>query len=279
MTKLPDYSFTDRTAILTGAASGIGRALAIDLAGRGSHLALVDRDQAGLERLAGDLRGRHPALRISVHEQDLADSDGFGPLVDTIRREHPRIALLINCAGVAMGGDFQDLSVADIDWVMAINFRAPVVLCKAFLPDLLSAPGSHIVNVSSLYGLISPPGQIAYASSKFALRGFTQGLQAELAGTGVGVTLVHPGGVATGIAANARAGSSFSGSAEDAEKRRSRMQALLKMPPEEAAREIAEAVRTRSSRLVITRTARFADRLSRLMPRRHLRVLGWFVKP
>ena len=122
-----------------------------------------------------------------------------------VRAAHGRADLLINNAGVALAGTFDQVSESDFDWLMEINFHAVVRMTRAFLPQLRASDDARIVNVSSVFGLISPPGQCAYCASKFAVRGFSNSLRHELAGTRVGVSVVHPGGVATAIARNARA--------------------------------------------------------------------------
>ena len=198
------YRFAGRTAVLTGAASGIGEQLAHGLAVRGSHLVLLDRDVARLDQVAQRIRTTHPGITVEAVVVDLADRDAATAAARGIAEAHPRIGLLVNNAGVALGGNFEHLSLDDFEWVVDVNFRAPVLLTHHLLPALLAEPGSHVVNLSSLFGLIAPAGQTAYAASKFALRGFSQALRAELAEHGTGVTTVHPGGVRTRIAQSAR---------------------------------------------------------------------------
>ena len=156
----------------------------------------------------------------------------------------------------------------DFDWLMEINLHAVVRMTKAFLPQLLNRPGSHVVNVSSLFGLIAPPTQVAYATSKFGVRGFTEALRHELADRGVGVTVVHPGGIRTNIAANARL-SEPDVDGEQAARARAFAEAALTMPPEDAAQIIVAAIQARKPRLVITRAAKAADWLARLAPTRY----------
>jgi short-subunit dehydrogenase len=180
------YRFAGGVAVLTGAACGIGRALALDLARRGSHLALIDRDGAGLEGVAAEVRAINPDLRLSLHVADLAQTDEIPAVADAVLLAQRRVTLLINNAGVALGGTFEALTLEEFEWVQAINFRAGVALCKALLPALRAELQPQIVNVSSLYGLMGPPGQSAYAASKFALRGFSEVLRHELARTASG---------------------------------------------------------------------------------------------
>ena len=192
----------DRTAVITGAGSGIGRGIAQALARRGCHLALADISEAGLAETLASLGGAK--IRVSRHKLDVADRAGVAQLPQAVLAEHGRVDLLFNNAGVALGGTFEQTSEADFDWLLEINFAAVVRLTRAFLPHLKASDDARLVNISSLFGLISPPGQTAYAASKFAVRGFSNALRFEFAGSNVGVTVVHPGGVATKIAENAR---------------------------------------------------------------------------
>jgi short-subunit dehydrogenase len=174
------------------------------------------------------------------------------------------VTLLVNNAGVALGGRFDEVSTDDVDWVMAVNFRAPMRLTHALLPDLLRSPGSHLVNVSSLFGLIAPGGQSAYSASKFAIRGFTEALRHELPPRGVGVTAVHPGGIRTNIATNARVGAGV----DPAEQQRHQQawQKMLAMDPDDAARVMLEGVRRREARVLVGWDTRLPDVFARLMP-------------
>jgi short-subunit dehydrogenase len=268
------YRFGGGTAALTGAASGIGKALAMDLASRGSHLALIDRDGPGLDHVATDLRRRYPRLHVSTHTFDLSRTDALPGLADTVLSEHRRVTLLINNAGVALGGEFDELSLEDFEWVQSINFRAVVALCKAFLPALKAELYPHIVNVSSVYGLAGPVGQSAYSASKYAVRGFSEVLRHELAPRGIGVTVVHPGGVRTNIANNARVGSGVRGTAQQAEAQRQAMNRALRLDPARAAQTILRAVERRAPRVLVGPDAQMLDLLVRMLPGTYWRVLG-----
>lgn len=268
------YSFPGGVAVLTGAASGIGLALAEELARRGSHLALIDRDQEGLKRVQGSLRGQYPHLRISAHPFDLSRTDQIPELADTVLREHRRVTLLINNAGVALGGAFDEISLDDFEWVQSINFRAVVAMCRAFLPALKAELNPHIVNVSSLYGIAAPVGQIAYSSSKFAVRGFTEVLRHELAGRGIGVTVVHPGGVRTNIANSARLGSGVQATPQEAEAQREAMNRVLRLNPAKASQIILQAAEQRSPRVLVGTDARVLDLLVRTLPGTYWSVLS-----
>lgn len=263
------FTFAGRTCVLTGAASGIGAALALNLARRRAVLVLIDRDADGLTRVA-ELAREVGAAGVDTYVIDLSDGGDRLDLAAEVASRHGGADLLINNAGVALSGTFEQVSMADFDWLMEINLRAVVRMTKAFLPQLLNRPGSHLVNVSSLFGLIAPPMQVAYATSKFGVRGFTEALRHELAGR-VGVTVVHPGGIKTNIAANARISGPDPGG-EQAARARAFAEAALTMPPEAAAQLIVAAIQARKPRLVISRLAKAVDVVARLTPSRYWEV-------
>ena len=264
------FAFAGRTCVLTGAASGIGAALALDLAQRKAVLALVDKDADGMARVAAMAR-ELGAPDVSTYLVDLSDGGDRLDLAAEVAARHGGADLLINNAGATLMGTFEQNALADFEWLLEVNLLAVIRLTKAFLPQLLARPGAHLVNVSSLFGLIAPPGQVAYVTSKFAVRGFTDALRNELEPRGVGVTVVHPGGIRTNIAANAR----FSGpdpGGEQAAQAGKFAERALTMPAEEAARQIVAAVQARRPRLVIGGVAKAADWLARLTPTRYWRV-------
>jgi short-subunit dehydrogenase len=258
------YVFAGGTAAVTGAASGIGEALAYALAARRSDLVLLDRDAERLERVAGAVRSRHPDRKVSTYGVDLATDEAAQEIGARLAAEHPEITLLVNNAGVALGGRFDQVTLEEFDWVLAINFRAVVRLTHALLPVLKAHPGSHLVNVSSIFGIFAPPGQAAYAASKFAVRGFSESVRHELAQDGVGVTVVHPGGIKTRIAETARTGSGVS--AEEVAEGKKQFAKLLRIPPETAAAQIVAAIEKRRPRLLIGASAKIPDVLVRLLP-------------
>lgn len=271
-----DFAFTGKTCLVTGAAGGIGAAIAHELAARGCALALVDRDADGLQQVSQSVRERG-APDVSLHVVDLSDGADRGELVDDVLDRHGRVDLLINNAGVALGGELHQVSLAHFDWLMEINYRAVMTMTKAFLPHLRANPGSHVVNTSSLFGLIAPAGQVPYATSKFAVRGFTEALRHELASSQVGVTVVHPGGIKTNIATNAQISQADVPEAE-LQKKREQFNTHLTMPPAQAARLIVDAVRRRKPRLVITRPAKVLDLIARLVPGQYGALLGKLMK-
>ncbi|SCL26720.1 SDR family NAD(P)-dependent oxidoreductase [Micromonospora inyonensis] len=267
-----DLLFTDGVAVVTGAAGGIGEALAHRLAHRGSHLVLLDRDAERLAQVAAAVGAARPALRVDTHVVDLADADATARVAEMVRAAHPAIRLLVNNAGVALGGRFDEVTLEEFSWVIDINFRAVVQLTHALLPALKAEPGSHLVNLSSLFGLIAPPGQAAYAASKFAVRGFTEALRHELAGDGVGVTCVHPGGIRTRIAESARVGSGVD--PDEYEAGRRQFEKLLTIDPARAAEVILDGVRRRRGRVLIGWSATLPDLLARLLPGSYGRLLA-----
>lgn len=258
----------DRTAIITGAASGIGRAIAHSLARRGCHLALADVNEAGLAETA---QAAAAGVRITRHRLDVGDARAIAAFRDLVRAQHERIDLLVNNAGVALGGTFEQVPEADFDWLMSINFFGVVRMTRAFLPTLKASDEARIVNISSIFGIIAPPGQTAYCASKFAVRGFSESLRKELNGTSIGVSVVHPGGVATSIAKSARR-SHFVPEAELAAAM-ANIEAKLKMPPAEAGETIVKGIEQRKPRILVGNDAKFLAMLERVAPVSYWRLL------
>ena len=191
-------------AVVTGASSGIGRALAQQLAIAGCSLALADIDEEGLQQTTQFL-ARNVAV-VTTHVLDVSKEERVRGFAGEVEERHGRLSLLINNAGVSLHGDFDEISLDDFRWLMDINFWGTVYGVKYFLPLLRREPRAHIVNLSSVFGIIAPAGQIPYAASKFAVRGFTEALRHELAGSAVSVSCVHPGGIRTPIARHSRLG-------------------------------------------------------------------------
>src|SRR6202790_5035605 len=194
-------------AAVTGAASGIGRALALELAARGCDLALADRDEAGLQAVAAEIAKAH-ARKVTVHRVDVGEPAEIEAFAQAALAAHPGLNILVNNAGVALLGQFNEIDQAQMDWLMNINFWGVVHATRAFLPHLARQRAAHIVNLSSLFGIIAPPGQSAYCAAKFAVRGFSESLRHELAtaNSSVRLSVVHPGGVTTNIVRNSRTG-------------------------------------------------------------------------
>lgn len=264
-----------RTAVITGAASGIGRGTALALAKRGCNLASADVNEEGLAetaRLAGT------GVKISRHRLDVADRAAVAALPQAVLAEHGRADLLINNAGVAIGGTFEQVAEEDFDWLMEINFSAVVRMTRAFLPLLRASDDARIVNVSSIFGIIAPPGQTAYSASKFAVRAFSEALRNEFAAEGarIGVTVVHPGGVATSIAKNARPPRGANDI--DLEAQKARFEKFLRMPPERAGEIIVGGVEKRRPRVLVGNDARFMALVERLAPVSYWKFIGRGLK-
>ena len=195
----------DKVVVITGAASGIGRALAVDVARRGALVAISDVDEAGLAETA-DLVKSAGARGVRADRLDVADRAAMTAYAGAVAEQFGRVNVVVNNAGVALAGDVEDLDYDDMEWIIGINFWGVVHGTKEFLPHLVASGDGHVVNLSSLFGLLSVPGQSMYNASKYAVRGFTEALREEMlvAGHPVGVTAVHPGGVKTAIARNGR---------------------------------------------------------------------------
>jgi len=255
-----------RTAVITGAAGGIGRAIAMSLARRGCHLALADIDEAALERTAAKIAGSAASehVRISRHGLDVADAAAVAAFPERVMAEHAGVDVLVNNAGVALGGTFMQIAAADFEWLFAINFWGVVRMTRAFLPLMHKSEEARLVNLSSLFGLIAPPGNTAYVASKFAVRGFSESLRHELARTKIGVTVVHPGGIATSIARNARLPKGTP--AAKAAAKLKEIESFLRMKPEVAGETIVRGVENRRARVIVGSDAKVAALLERLLP-------------
>ena len=258
-----------RTAVVTGAASGIGRAIAVSLARRACHLALADIDEEGMAATAELIQGN--GIRVSRHRLDVADRIAVAEFPDVVADEHGGVDVLVNNAGVAVGGTFEQVSDEDFEWLFEINFWGVVRLTRAFLPLLRASEDARIVNLSSVYGIVAPPEQTAYSASKFAVRGFSEALRHELEGTNIGVSVVHPGGVATSIAEKARVPAGVT--EEEIERRHAKYRKLLRLPPAIAAETIVRGIERRESRILVGSDAKVISLIARLWPVRYWNVL------
>ncbi|HKG14422.1 MAG TPA: SDR family NAD(P)-dependent oxidoreductase [Pyrinomonadaceae bacterium] len=263
-----------RVAVLTGAATGIGRALASRLCEEGAALCLADIQGGALEETARALASR--GASVSTHVVDVADEARVEGFAREVEERHGRADVLINNAGVALHGTVEEVSLADIEWVMSVNFWGTVYCVKHFLPLLKRETPSHIVCVSSIFGVIAPPGQAAYCASKFAVRGFAEALRHELERTNVKVSTVHPGGVRTGIARSARIGAGADPS--KGERERDRFERLAITSPEQAAERIMRGMLRGEPRILVGRDASQIDLLQRLLPARYWRLLRPLVE-
>ncbi|MEX0426705.1 SDR family NAD(P)-dependent oxidoreductase [Nocardioides sp. DS6] len=241
-------SLDDKVVVLTGAGSGIGRALAVELAQRGALLALSDVNEAGLAETV-ELAKQAGAKEVRSDRLDVADREAFTAYAAAVLEHFGRVNVVINNAGVALSGRVQDLEWDDIDWIIGIDFWGVVHGTKLFLPAIIESGDGHIVNISSLFGLVSMPDQSFYNAAKYAVRGFTEALREEILidGHKVGVTAVHPGGIKTSVARSARysAKDDASASAKFFDEK------LAKMPPEKAAQIIVKGILKNQARVLV----------------------------
>ena len=261
-------------AAVTGAASGIGRALALELAARGCDLALADRDEAGLQAVAAEI-GKAGTRKITTHRVDVGEPAQIQAFAQAAIAAHPGLNIVINNAGVALLGAFNEVDQAQMEWLININFWGVVHATRAFLPQLSRQREAHIVNLSSIFGIIAPPGQTAYAAAKFAVRGFSESLRHELqmAASPVRLSVVHPGGVATNIVRNSRTGVGMT----DNERRAQvieRFDSVAKTTPAAAALRIIKGIEKNEPRILIGNDARFMDLLQRFRPVTYWAVLA-----
>lgn len=256
-------SFSNKVAAITGAASGIGRALAVDLAGRGADLAISDIDTDGLAETAERARAR--GVEVTTQRLDVADRDAVFAWADQVVADHGRANLVVNNAGVALGATVSQMRIEDFEWLMGINLWGVVHGTQAFLPHLRASGDGHIVNISSVFGLVGIPSQSAYNAAKFGVRGFTEALRVELdlEGGPVSCTCVHPGGIKTNIARNARMHVDEETGA-DLQRAKGDLERAFITTPEKAAAQILRAVERDARRALIGPDAHLFNTLSRL---------------
>jgi len=253
-----------RVAAITGAGSGIGRALAVELARKGTHLALSDVDEVGLAETVSKAEGF--GVKVTSARVDVADREAVHAWADQVVADHGAVNLVFNNAGVALGATVEGMSYEDLEWLMGINFWGVVHGTKAFLPHLKASGEGHVVNISSVFGLLGIPSQSAYNAAKFAVRGFTDALRMELEidPCGVSATTIHPGGIKTNIARNARMDESVTALADDPEQARRDFEKLFVTTPDKAAKQIIAAVEANKRRALIGPDAKVLDLVSRL---------------
>jgi NADP-dependent 3-hydroxy acid dehydrogenase YdfG len=251
--------FGGKVCVVTGAGSGIGRALAIALSSRGARLAVSDIDGAAAETTASTCRQRG-AREAAGYALDVSDRAAAFAHADEVVSRFGIVNVVVNNAGVALEGTVLETSIEDYEWIVGINFWGVVYGTKAFLPHLIASRDGHLVNISSLFGLIAVPNQSGYNATKFAVRGFTEALRQELliAGHPVAVSCVHPGGVKTNIARAARSQTS------DEDERAERFEQLARLTPDEAAEIIVRGVERRRARIIVGHDARALDTLQRV---------------
>ncbi|KRC66346.1 acetoin dehydrogenase [Aeromicrobium sp. Root236] len=265
--------FTDKVAVVTGAGSGIGRALAVELARRGAKLAICDVDTHGLaetEALVTQAGAEVKADHLDVSQRELVLA-----YADDVVAHFGRVNLVFNNAGIAFTGDVEAMSFKDIDRVMDVDFWGVVNGTKAFLPHLVESGDGHVVNISSIFGLFSVPTQSAYNAAKFAVRGFTESLRQEMAinGRPVKVTCVHPGGIKTNIARNAEQVEGL-----DHDRLAGSFDKLARTSPAKAAEVILKGVEKNKARVLIGADAWVLDKFVRLTGSGYQRAVSAFSK-
>jgi NAD(P)-dependent dehydrogenase (short-subunit alcohol dehydrogenase family) len=261
--------FRNKVAAITGAGSGMGRCLAIQLAQEGCHVAISDCNEAGLAETAAQVARHAPGVTITAHLVDVADRAAVHAWADDVAAAHGRVNLIFNNAGVALSSTVDGMQYDDLDWIIGINFWGVVHGTKAFLPHLKASGEGHIVNTSSVFGLFAQPGMGAYNASKYAVRGFTESLRQELdlMDCGVSATTVHPGGIKTNIARDSRVSPSVNGLlVRDAQQGREAFEKFFITTPEKAAGIILDGVRANKRRVLVGPDAYAADAMARLLP-------------
>jgi short-subunit dehydrogenase len=259
-----------KRAVVTGAGSGIGRALALELAERGMDLALTDLDVERLRPVADAVAAR--GRKVTTHGFDVADKTAWEPFRDEVLAAHGSVQLVVNNAGVALTGPFLECSLEDLEWQIGVNLWGVVHGCRTFLPHLLAQDDTHLVNVSSLFGIITVPDNAAYCLSKHAVRSLTEALEMELHGTSVSVSSVHPGAVATGIVSQGRFRVGGYLSEKQAHKAIARG-----LAPELAARRIVAGILADERRILVGRDAGALAALYRLAPVSYRRLVRWWA--
>jgi NADP-dependent 3-hydroxy acid dehydrogenase YdfG len=269
------HTLDGRVVVITGAASGIGRALALETGGRGAHLALSDVDEAGLAETATLAEGVG-ARSVRTDRVDVADREAVATYAADVAAHFGRVNVVVNNAGVALAGDLVDLSYDDLDWIVGVNFWGVVHGTKEFLPHLIASGEGHLVNISSLFGLVSVPGQSSYNATKYAVRGLSEAVREEMlvAGHPVGVSVVHPGGIKTAIARNAR----VAGGQDPVVAAEFFDEKLAKMTPERAAEIIVAGVLVGKARILVGLDAHALHHFARLSGARYQDVVARTVR-
>ena len=260
---------TESVVVITGAASGIGRALAVRLSKEPiAGIAIADVNEIALAETKQE--AERNGVKVTAHRVDVSSETEMRSFADHVINSHGRVTHIINNAGVALGGTVSEVSLDDIRWLTDVNFWGVVHGTKIFLPHLEREALAHIINISSIFGIFAPPGQAAYCASKFAVRGFTECLRQELAGSNIAVSVVHPGGVSTNIANDARIGEGVVATENEIQERKQRINKnLARTSPDEAAKIIIRGIKRREARILIGSDARALDRIARFFPRKY----------
>ena len=271
-------NFNNKVAAITGAGSGIGQQLAVLLAKQGCHLALSDVNEQGLLKTLELIKDT--GVRATLDKVNVANLEEVRAWAEKVEQDHGSINMIFNNAGVALGSTVEGASYDDLEWIVGINFWGVVYGTKEFLPRIKKTGDGHVVNISSLFGLTAQPTQSAYNATKFAVRGFTESLRQELdiENCGVSALCVHPGGIRTNIANAAKMNDSLRALGMSPEKSARSFNKLLRCPPEEAARQILEAVQKDKRRLLIGNDAKAIDLIQRILPTGYQKVTAFATK-
>ncbi len=259
-----------KVAAITGGGCGIGRALAEQLAPLGCHMALIDIDQSRLDEVASTCA--REGLSITTHLADVRDRDRMKALADEIAEAHGGVHILVNNAGVTAWGSFEEMSFEDLDWVLDVNLKGVINGCKFFLPHLRQQPEAHIVNMSSLLGIVSTCNQAAYCMSKHAVRGLSEVLAAELDGSPINVSVIHPGGVVSNFVTDSRSDD------PDSKNEFADLMAQYSTKPDKVAATIIRAIRKNKLRARVGPEAFVGDWLKRAFPASGQRMLARLLK-
>jgi NAD(P)-dependent dehydrogenase (short-subunit alcohol dehydrogenase family) len=268
----------DKVVVITGAGSGIGRALALEAAQKGARLALSDWNEAGLRETAAQVTALAPSTKVITEQVDQRSEDAVNAFAARVERELGGANVVVNNAGVSLSDTVGSMKRSDFEWVFDINFWGVVRGTESFLPQLLQKEDAHVVNISSVFGLIGVPSQSAYNASKFAVRGYTEALRQELWGTNVHVTCVHPGGVKTNIVRNGRNVRNQFGQPTTHETMSRMFDKMAQTPPAKAANIIWSGVLSNAPRVLVGVDARVIDVIQRLLPTAYPRVFRQTLK-
>lgn len=271
-------NFQNKVAAITGAGSGIGQQLAVLLAKEGCHLSLSDVNETGLLQTFELIKNLD--VRVTIKKLDVSSLDAIQVWADETIKDHGFVNMIFNNAGVALASTVEGATYEELEWIMNINFWGVVYGTKTFLPLIKQMGDGHIINISSLFGLTAQPTQSAYNATKFAVRGFTESLRQELdmEKCGVSALCVHPGGIKTNIANSAKMSDSVRSLGINPDKSAKSFNKLLRCPPEDAARQILQAVKKDKRRLLIGNDAKALDLLQRLLPTGYQKVIAYANK-